>query len=473
LRPQHFCRNLQASYPTSQGRSISLHIQEIPWRRPEDCFATLSGEPYLVFLDSAAQGDARSGASYVCLDPLRILHLRQGVVSIDGVPHPGDPLGLLGRELASRHRVPIATPLPFSGGAVGFFGYELGRALEHLPSRHGNSLNMPDMVVGLYDTVIGFDHRARRAWLMLGERAGARLDARVQTLCARLDRQRPRPPLPGLAWQPDFDRASYKLQIERVLGYIRAGDIFQANFTTRHLAPRPRNLDTAALYLALRQASPAPFAAYLDCGPELTLLSASPERFLSLDTERRIEARPIKGTRPRHPDPLRDQAMACELAESSKDRAENLMIVDLLRNDIGKVAEIGSIRVPELYHIESFASVHHMVSSVTGKLRPELGAIDLLRATLPGGSVTGAPKIRAMQIIDELEACRRGPYCGAIAWIGFDGAMDSSIVIRTIIATSTHLLMHAGGGIVADSTADAEYDEMALKAAPMLGVCDV
>ena len=440
---------------------------------PEDCFAALSGEPYLVFLDSAAQGDARSNASYICLDPIRTLRVSQGVVTIDGVVHSGDALGLLARELAAYRRAPGAAPLPFSGGAVGFFGYELGRALEHLPSRHGNSLDIPDMVVGLYDTVIGFDHRTQRAWLMIGERAGGQLDARVQALCARLDQKRRHAPLPHLAWQPDFDRAAYRRQIERVLGYIRAGDIFQANFTMRYLALRPQDLDTAALYLALRRASPAPFAAYLDCGAGLALLSASPERFISLDTQRRIEARPIKGTRPRHPDPLRDQALAGELAKSIKDRAENLMIVDLLRNDIGRVAEIGSIRVPELCRIESFASVHHMVSSITGKLRPELSAIDLLRASLPGGSITGAPKIRAMQIIDELEACRRGPYCGSIAWIGFDGAMDSSIVIRTLIATPTHLLMHAGGGIVADSTPDAEYDEMRLKAAPMLGVCDV
>jgi para-aminobenzoate synthetase component 1 len=327
---------------------------------------------------------------------------------------------------------------------------------------------MPDMVVGLYDTVIGFDHATQSAWIMLGERPDENSGSRAETLCRLFDRQSMASPLPDLAWQPDFDRETYYAQVETILEYIRAGDIFQANFTLRHRATRPENLDTAKLYLALRIKSPAPFAAYMDCGEGLSLLSASPERFLSLDIAGRIEARPIKGTRPRHDDPDRDAAFAEELAGSAKDRAENLMIVDLLRNDIGKVAEIGSIAVPELWQIERFASVHHLVSSVTGKLQPGLDAVDLLRATLPGGSVTGAPKIRAMQIIDALEACRRGPYCGAIAWLGFDGAMDSSIIIRTLIATPTELLAQAGGGIVADSDPAAEYEEMMLKLRSML-----
>jgi para-aminobenzoate synthetase component I len=425
-----------------------------------------------VFLDSAASGDARSNASYLCFDPIRTLRFQDGIATADDITQPGEPFEILRRELAAHRRVPADSPLPFSGGAVGFFSYELGRGLEHVPSRH-DKLNMPDMVVGLYDTVIGFDHRTESAWLMLDERQGTNSRSRAEQLCARLNRQSLPSALPELAWQPDFDRETYHARIETILEYIRAGDIFQANFTLRHRATRPANLDTAALYLALRRKSPAPFAAYLDCGAGLALLCASPERFLSLDTASRIEARPIKGTRPRHADPGRDQALAEELARSVKDRAENLMIVDLLRNDIGKVAASGSIAVPELCQIERFASVHHMVSSVTGTLRPELDAIDLLRATLPGGSVTGAPKIRAMQIIDELEACRRGPYCGAIAWIGFDGAMDSSIIIRTLIATPDELLAQAGGGIVADSQPADEYEEMMIKVNPLLDACNV
>jgi len=420
-----------------------------------------------VFLDSAAAGGARGNASYLCLDPIHTLRFQKGVVTLDDVALPGQPLDILQRLLATHRRAPVASPLPFSGGAVGFFGYELGRGLAGVASRHAGTC-MPDMVVGLYDTVIGFDHATQSAWIMLGERPDENSGSRAETLCSRLDRQSMASPLPDLAWQPDFDRETYYAQVETILEYIRAGDIFQANFTLRHRATRPENLDTAKLYLALRIKSPAPFAAYMDCGEGLSLLSASPERFLSLDIAGRIEARPIKGTRPRHDDPDRDAAFAEELAGSAKDRAENLMIVDLLRNDIGKVAEIGSIAVPELWQIERFASVHHLVSSVTGKLQPGLDAVDLLRATLPGGSVTGAPKIRAMQIIDALEASRRGPYCGAIAWLGFDGAMDSSIIIRTLIATPTELLAQAGGGIVADSDPAAEYEEMMLKLRSML-----
>ncbi|GLR68867.1 para-aminobenzoate synthase [Acidocella aquatica] len=430
-------------------------IRELPWRAPQDCFAALSPEPYLAFLDSAATGDARSQLSYICLDPFKILR--------------DASLSTLAAELARHQQIP--GPLPFTGGAVGFFGYDLGLGLEPVASRHANPLNLPDMVIGLYDTLIGFDHTAQRCWLIMRDRPGQDTAARANTLLARLTKTPTPAPLPKLHWQPDMDRAEYIALVEQILSYIRAGDIYQANFTLRHTALRPAGLDPASLYLALRAASPAPFAAYLDCGEGLALLSASPERFISLSSAGEIETRPIKGTRPRHADAGRDAALATELGESPKDRAENLMIVDLLRHDIGRVTQIGSVRVPEFLQVESFASVHHLVSAITGRLRPGLGALDLLRATLPGGSITGAPKIRAMQIIDELEPCRRGPYCGTIAWIGFDGAMDSSIIIRTLIVTPGHVLMQAGGGIVADSQPEAEYEEMRIKASPMLGVC--
>ncbi len=430
-------------------------ILELPWRDPQDCFAALAPEPYLAFLDSAAPRDARSRFSYICLDPFKILR--------------DAPLEALARELASH--APLPGPLPFMGGAVGFFSYDLGLALAPVPSRHANPSNLPDMVIGFYDTLIGFDHAARRCWLIMRQRPGQDGAQRAEALRLRLERKPAPAALPKLHWRADMSRGEYIALVERVLRYIRAGDIYQANFTLRHTAARPAGLEPAALYLALRAASPAPFAAYLDYGENLTLLSASPERFISLGADGGIETRPIKGTRARHADAAQDAALAAELGQSPKDRAENLMIVDLLRHDIGRVAQIGSVRVPELFQVESFASVHHLVSAVTGRLRAGLGPADLLRAALPGGSITGAPKIRAMQIIDELEPCRRGPYCGAIAWIGFDGAMDSSIIIRTLIVTSSHVLMQAGGGIVADSQPDAEYAEMRLKASPMLGLC--
>jgi para-aminobenzoate synthetase component I len=266
----------------------------------------------------------------------------------------------------------------------------------------------------------------------------------------------------------ELSRDDYMRRVRRIIEYIHAGDVFQVNFTQRFLAPRPAGLRPFDLYRRLRAINPAPFGAFLQLGESLTVASASPERFLALDRHGRIEARPIKGTRRRSPVPEEDAAIAAELAASGKDRAENLMITDLLRNDIGRVARGGSVRVPALLAVESYATVHHLVSVIEGQLRDGLGPIDLLRATFPGGSITGAPKVRAMEIIDELEPAARGPYCGAIGWIGFDGAMDTSIVIRALTLTPEKVIAQAGGGIVADSDPAAEYAEMMAKVSPAL-----
>jgi len=261
----------------------------------------------------------------------------------------------------------------------------------------------------------------------------------------------------------------YLARHERLRAYIAAGDIYQANFTFRYTAPRPHGATLPALHMALRALSPAPFAACIDAG-NYGLVSASPERFIRLQADGRVETRPIKGTAARHPDPALDAENAAALLASPKERAENLMITDLLRHDLGQVCAIGSIEVPELFAVESFAQAHHLVSAVTGQLRPGLDAFDLLAATLPGGSITGAPKRRAMQIIDELELGPRGAYCGALAWIGFDGAMDSAIIIRTITATADTLYAQAGGGITWDSASRAEYEEAMLKISPLLAL---
>ncbi len=427
------------------------------------------------WLDSASS-DARSRTSYLCVRPFRLVEARDGWVTVDGVRQRGDPFDAVGSELTRWRIEPGAAPVPFSGGAVGFFGYELGSVLERLPARHLDPLRLPDMSVAFYDVVMAFDRQQERCWLLSSglpepdpaQRAERAVRRARQTL-ALLDRvpSRLHQPVPTLVWTPDLHRAAYEDRVRRVLDYIRAGDIFQANLTLRHLATRPPGISAAALYLRLRAATPAPFAAYLGFG-KLALLSASPERFLRLDPQGRIETRPIKGTRPRAADPEADRRLRDDLLGSAKDRAENLMIVDLMRNDLGRVAAVGSVTVPALCELETFATVHHLVSEVRAQLRPGLGAMNLLRATFPGGSVTGAPKIRAMEIIDELEASRRGPYCGSIAWLGYDGAMDSSIVIRTVVATDDVLIAQAGGGIVADSDPAAEYEEMRLKLQPLL-----
>ncbi len=454
-----------------------LDVREIPYRPAADVFEALADEPFVAWLDSAASADPRSRYSYLCIRPFRVIQALGGSITVGDRRFDGDPLTILQAELARWRIEPGSAPVPFVGGAVGFLGYELGGTLEVLPARHPNPLALPDMSFGFYDVVLAFDAREQSCWLLSSGFPETEPERRSRRAAARADEMRellrrparpPRGPIPPVAWTPELSRPAYEAGVGRMLEYIRAGDIFQANFTARCLAPRPPGITAAEIYLKLRALSPAPFAAFLDCGGGMALASASPERFLRLDPSGRVETRPIKGTRPRGADPDADRRLRAELAASPKDHAENLMIVDLLRSDLGRVAEIGSVRVPSLCEVESFAAVHHLVSTIEARLRPGLGPVDLLRAAFPGGSVTGAPKIRAMQIIDELEQARRGPYCGGIAWIGFDGAMDSSIVIRTLVVTGTTLIAQAGGGIVADSDPAAEYEEMALKLRPIL-----
>ncbi len=459
----------------SSPANPSVPIVEIPYRDPLAAFTPFANDATCAFLDSAAAGDPRARWSYIAAEPFSVIVAGPDGVAVDGRPVEGDPFAVLQRMLATR--VPAASQggpeIPFRGGAVGFLGYELGRHLERLPVPYRRDPPMPDMVVGLYDAVLAFDTQAQRAFLVRAEMPADTDSARQrgETLLRRLATAPPAPPAPDWrireAFTPDRPRATVEAAVARAIAYIEAGDIFQANITQTLRAQRPAGLDDLALYLRLRALSPAPFAALLRCGPDLALMSASPERFLSLSPDGRVETRPIKGTRPRGASPQADAALAAALAAAPKDRAENLMIVDLLRNDISRVAALGSVQVPVLCALESFASVHHLVSVVEGRLTPGLGPVDLLRACFPGGSVTGAPKIRAMEIIHELEGAPRGPYCGAIAWIGFDGAMDSAITIRTIVRGGETLLAQAGGGIVADSDPAAEYEESLVKLAPL------
>ena len=454
-----------------------LDIREIAYRPAADVFAAFADEPFVAWLDSAASSDPRSRYSTLCIRPFSVIEALGGTITIGGRRLDGDPFALLQAELARWRIEPGHAPVPFAGGAVGFLGYELGGTLEVLPARHPNPFGLPDMSFGFYDVVLAFDAREESCWLLSSgfpetepERRSRRAAARADEMLALLRRpaRPPRGPIAPVSWMPELSRSAYEARVGRVLEYIRAGDIFQANFTARCLALRPPGITPAEIYLKLRALSPAPFAAFLGRGDGLAIASASPERFLRLDPSGLVETRPIKGTRPRGADPETDRRLRAALAASPKDRVENLMIVDLLRSDLGRVAEIGSVRVPSLCEVESFAAVHHLVSTIEARLRPGLGPVDLLRAAFPGGSVTGAPKIRAMQIIDELEEARRGPYCGSIAWIGFDGAMDSSIVIRTVVVTRTMLIAQAGGGIVADSDPAGEYEEMRLKLRPIL-----
>ncbi len=453
-----------------------LTVREFAYQEPLAVFARFQHEPLALFLDSA-QGDEQLGRySFIARQPFQVLSSRTGQVSLGERTWADNPFDVLARELA-RFPLDSRAELPgFQTGVAGYFGYELGQHLEHLPRAPRPGPAFPDLLLGFYDCVLGFDTQARRSWVVSSgwpEATPARRRARAARRAAQfLGELLPPfelPPAempPAISAQSNFSAAEYQAAVQRVIEYILAGDIFQANLSQRFVAQLHSSDTPFALYRRLRHINPAPFAGYFN-GGETVLASASPERFLQIQ-DGLVETRPIKGTRPRDPDPARDRELAASLLASAKDRAENTMIVDLLRNDLSRVCQPHSVTVPELCTLESFASVHHLVSTVTGRLQPDCTAIDLLKAAFPGGSVTGAPKIRAMQIITELEQTPRGPYCGALGYLNFSGDMDLNILIRTLAVHNGSAHFQAGGGIVADSDPAGEYTETLHKARLLL-----
>ncbi|TWB65854.1 aminodeoxychorismate synthase subunit I [Nitrospirillum amazonense] len=469
---------MTSPHSASPGGIVAL---EIPPPDPVAAYARLAHLPRPFLLDGGGADAARARYSYVGADPQAWVECANGAVTVDGQPAGADAFDTLGALLrAGRARLGDATPPdglpPFRGGAVGFLGYELGGQLETLPTPRDDGIALPDMAVGFYDRIVAIDHAAGRAWVLSAHRAEA------EEWRDLLGTPRPAvtagegPWLAAPGWRAGWSRTDHEAAVARTVDYIAAGDIYQANITQRFLGTLAPEVTPLDLYVRLRTRAAAPFSALLDLGPKggeaRAVVSVSPERFLAVDAEGRVETRPIKGTRPRDADPVRDAALAAELLASAKDRAENLMIVDLMRNDLSRVAVVGSVTVPTLCGLESYRTVHHLVSVVTARLAPGVDAIDLLRATFPGGSITGAPKIRAMEIIHELEPARRGPYCGSVLWLGWDGAMDSSIIIRTLAMGAGQVVVQAGGGIVADSDPAAEYEESLVKARALLTALD-
>lgn len=437
----------------------SPHVRPIAWSDPFAAFAPHAGRPGAAMLH---------GGDFAILG-LHPTHRVTGGFA--------DLAALLAR------RGGVASPGfgPFAGGMIGYFGYELGGEVERLPPPAGAGPSLPDMAFAAFDAVAVFDLRARTAAVVAGglperepdafaalarERAGA-LAAEIAAAPALGPEETWGP----TRWTAAWSRADYEARIRSTLDYIRAGDIFQANIAQRFHASRPAGMTAFGLFRRLCRVNPAPFAAFICVDERRAVVSASPERFLRVtvgDGGRSVETRPIKGTRPRGATPEADARLAVELRRSAKDRAENLMIVDLLRNDLSRTARLGSVRVPQLWGLESFAAVHHLVSVVTAEPRSDVPTLDILKSAFPGGSITGAPKVRAMEIIAELEGARRGPYCGAIGWIGDDGAMDTSITIRTLIVDDDTISLSAGGGIVSDSDPAEEYRETLVKAAALL-----
>jgi para-aminobenzoate synthetase component I len=491
--------------------TIPVVHELVPVPDPARCCELVAALPYRVFLDSATHGARLGRYSFLTADPVAVvfgkgdrtecLDLLKGTRSAVA----GDALDALRRLIAPHTADPVPGLPPFQGGAAGYLAYDWGRALERLPTPRYEDLALPDVAFGVYDWVLAWDHERERAWLIstgLPERSpSARLDrARARASAVRDRLESPasvhdvhaldggaiatggmslplRPPPapshpvengwwdPALSLRSSFTHAGYLEAVRRVRDYIFAGDIFQANLSQRFEAPLVE--PSWSLYRRLRTRNAAPFAAYLDF-PDGVILSASPERFLHVDVSGHVETRPIKGTRPRGVGPEHDAALGLALAVSPKDQAENLMIVDLMRNDLSRVCGPGTVRVAELFGLEHYATVHHLVSTVVGDLTQGTDALDLLRVAFPGGSITGAPKIRAMEIITELEPSERGVYCGSIGYWSVTGALDSSIAIRTLLAVAGRVYFSAGGGIVADSEPEQEYRETLDKARGMI-----
>jgi para-aminobenzoate synthetase component 1 len=481
--------------PVQRCRPVVRELDPVP--DPASSCERLEGLPYRLFLDSGTR-DARLGRfSFLTADPVAVVHSR-GSRTEWCDPATGSRRLVAGGPLTAVRNflAPFAAESepglpPFQGGAAGFFAYDWGLALERLPAPLHDDLAMDDVVMGIYDWVLAWDHAASKAWLIstgipetvsaerqrrAAERAMSVLDrlrcsptARTRTA---VDPAPATPPTPdtfsvegwwsaGVTLRSSFSRDGYLDAVERVRQYIIAGDIFQANLSQRFEAELTEPV--WEFYRRLRASSPAPFGAFLDF-PGAAVLSVSPERFLRVEAGGDVETRPIKGTRPRGVGPEHDAALGQALVESVKDRAENLMIVDLMRNDLSRVCAPGSVRVAELFALEQYTTVQHLVSTIVGRLTPGADALDLLQAAFPGGSVTGAPKLRAMEIIAELEQRRRGVYCGSIGYWSVSGAFDTSVAIRTAVARAGRVYFSAGGGIVADSDPAAEYQETLDKA---------
>lgn len=458
-------------------------------------FSRLRGRPGAILLEGATREPRLGRYSFLACDPFltfRSKGARVEITTAGGIEvREGDPFAVLRDLLAMFHVEHFEGRPPLIAGAMGYFAYDLGRFVERVPEHTVDDVPVADCHLGFYGAVLTIDHVEKRAWISaIGApeddvRAAERLAReRMEELTALVSgagdgrncggREHVRPTRPAgtgmrapqygpsasLSVVSNFTRKDYLEAVSRAKEYIAAGDIYQVNLSQRLSAP----LATTPydLYCRLSRENPAPFAAYFET-PEAAVVCCSPERFLQV-RGREVETRPMKGTRPRGATPQEDARLAAELLASEKDRAENVMIVDLERNDIGRVCEFGSVHVPELFALETYATVYQLVSTVRGRLRPGTTALDCLRASFPGGSITGAPKVRSMEIIEELEPTRRGVYTGAIGYLCFSGDMDVNIVIRTVIVKDGTAHFQVGGGIVADSDPEREYQETIDKA---------
>lgn len=451
---------------------MTPRLSELPYHRDTvQLFACFANEPWSIFLDSGhpyinyGRYDIITTRPYITAktvaDTTEITYSNGHRES--SAANPFSIIAtLLGDDNVQCHN------LPFAGGALGYFAYDLGRRLEQITSIAERDIAMPDMAIGIYDWAVVIDHHQRKTWLAgYGKDPSTFKQWRdIQAMLKHPPSFKPTPFSVCSQLHSNMDDALYAKTFNKIKRYIRQGDCYQVNLAQRFSIDVKGSLWTA--YVKLRKLNPAPYSGFFNI-PEGAVLSTSPERFLKI-TNKQVESKPIKGTRARSSNPLKDKMLREELIESKKDRAENLMIVDLIRNDIGKSCRYGSVSVTKLFDIESFAKVHHLVSTVVGQLHSTVHVIDLLQGCFPGGSITGAPKLRAMEIIEELEPHRRSVYCGSMAYIGFDGNMDSNIAIRTLLYHQEKIYCWAGGGIVIDSKLDNEYQECFDKASALLSL---
>lgn len=459
--------------------ALPLVCELTPVPEPVDALRRFADLPGTLLLQSADRRPGVGRYSFLAADPFRWFRCDRPTCGIDPLPAIADHLRSFTAD------VDPDLP-PFQGGAAGLLSYELAGAYERLLPRDA-APQTPALAVGIYDWVIAWDHERSRAWVISHGFPETDLVRRDRRAAARLDqilawlhgpsRQAPAHSGPSSAQaatvrpeaSSNFTRVEYLRAVARIVEYIRAGDAFQVNLSQQLSAEFAGS--PVELYARMAAVNPAPFAGYF-ASDDWAVVSASPERFLRVQGPA-VETRPIKGTRPRGNEPAEDARLAAELLASEKDRAENVMIVDLLRNDLSRVCRPGTVDVAELCSLESYETVHHLVSAVAGTLETGKTAWDLLAASLPGGSITGAPKVRAMEIIRELEPAARGPYCGSLFYVGFDGAADSSLLIRTATVKGGRATFGVGGGVTAASLPEAEYDETLHKAAGMLRALDI
>ncbi len=436
-------------------------------------FERVADEPWSMFIDSGYPAIDTGRYDIIVARPqitietsqfeTRVTNMASGEITVT----EEDPFSVVQQYLGDKQS--NLSGLPFYGGAVGYFSYDLGRHVERLPETALNDISLPDMAIGIYDWAVIVDHHLRRCWLAGYCRFDNTSDNwhELEQLFKQPHVVRDREYEITSGINANMNKQQYDAAFERIKHYIREGDCYQVNLAQRFEVGFSG--DSWQAYKDLRTLNPAPYASYIKL-PTGSVLSSSPERFLRV-RDQQVETKPIKGTVRRSVFAYEDKALAVSLLESEKDRAENLMIVDLLRNDISKTCDPGSVVVPKLFALETYASVHHLVSTITGHLAEDKHVLQLLRGCFPGGSITGAPKLRSMEIIEELEPHRRSIYCGSIGYIGFDGNMDSNICIRTLIQDGDRFCFYAGGGIVWDSDADKEYQECFDKVAALSKLC--